>query len=111
MQILARIIVSGLAVFISAYILPGIRVDSFLTAIIVAVVLGVANSVLKPILVLFTLPLTVLTLGLFTFVINAGLVLLTAYLITGFSVASFLWALAFSLVLSLVSMFLNSLTK
>lgn len=111
MQILARLIVSGLAVFVTAYILPGITVDSFITAIIVAVVLGVVNAVLKPILIIFTLPITIVTLGLFTFVINAVLVLLVAALISGFAVSSFLWALVFSLMLSIVSTFLNSLTK
>lgn len=106
-----NLIVSALAVIISAYILPGVKVDGFLTAIVVAVVLGAINMFIKPILLLLTLPLNILTLGLFTFVINAFLILLVSSLVPGFKVSGFLWALIFSLVLSIVSAFLNSLAK
>ncbi len=109
MSMLINLLVSGLAVFISAYILPGVHVDNFFTAIIVAVVLGIANAILKPILVILTLPLTIVTLGLFLFVLNAVVIIIVDALIPGFRVDSFLWALLFSLVLSLVSSFLNSL--
>ena len=111
MRLLIYLLVNGLAVFITAYILPGITVDNFLTAVIVAVVLGVANFILKPILILLTLPITILTLGLFTFVINALLVMLVAALVPGFHVSGFGWALVFSLVLSLVGSFLHALSK
>ena len=110
-MLFVNLIVSTLAVLISAYILPGVKVDGFLTAIVVAVVLGAANVFIRPILILFTLPLTILTLGLFTFVINALLVLLVSSLVPGFKVSGFLWALIFSLVLSIVGSFLNSLAK
>lgn len=109
MKWLIRLFVNGLAVFISAYILPGISVDTFVTALVVSVVLGIANTLLRPILIFLTLPITLLTLGLFTLVINALLVLLVAQLVPGFYVANFIWALLFSMVLSLVSWFLNSL--
>lgn len=109
MGILINLLISALAVFITAYLLPGVKLDSFLTAVIVSVVLGIANSILKPILVFFTLPITILTLGLFTFVISALMVLLVDYFVPGFEVDSFLWALAFSFVLSLVNMFLKGL--
>lgn len=85
--------------------------DTFLTAVVVSVVLGVINAILKPILLFLTLPITLVTLGLFTFVINAALVLLVAQIVPGFDVVSFTWALLFSLVLSLVSWFLNTLAS
>lgn len=110
-MLLVNLIVSALAVLISAYILPGVKVDGFLTAVVVAVVLGALNMFIRPILVLLTLPLTILTLGLFTFVINALLVLLVSSLIPGFKVSGFLYALIFSLVLSIVSSFLYSIAK
>ena len=111
MQILMRLLISGLSVIITSYILPGVKVDSLLTAIIVGVVLGIVNSVIKPILILLTLPVTIMTLGLFTLVINGLLVLLTSSLVPGFRVENFWWAVLFSIVISLVSWFLNSLTK
>ncbi|MBI3980866.1 phage holin family protein [Candidatus Microgenomates bacterium] len=111
MKVLINLFISSLAVFITGYLLPGIKIDSFTTAVVVAVVLGVVNIFLKPILVLLTLPLTILTLGLFQFVINAFLILLVSYLVSGFTVANFWWALLFSLVISLVSSFLHQLTK
>jgi len=110
-MMLVNLIVSTFAVIISAYILPGVKVDGFLTAIVVAVVLGAANMFIKPVLLLLTLPLSILTLGLFTFVINAALVLLVSSIVPGFKVEGFLWALIFSLILSIVSSFLYSLTK
>ena len=110
MQILVNLLVSGLAVFVSAYVLPGVHVDTFVTAIIVAVVLGIVNAVLKPMLLLLTLPINLLTLGLFTFVINAVMVLLVSYVVPGFTVASFWWALGFSLILSVVNWFLHNVT-
>lgn len=109
MRFLINLLVGGLAVFISAYILPGVSVDSFLTAIFVAVVLGLVNAFIKPLLIILTLPVEILTLGLFIFVINAVLVLLVAAIVPGFKVSGFWTALIFSIVLSLVSWFLQSL--
>jgi len=111
MNLVFSLLANGFAVFISSYILQGIHVESFLTAIIVGVVLGVLNTFIKPILIILTLPITVMTFFLFVFVINALLVLLASALIPGFKVDGFWWALAFSLILSLVSSFLNSLIK
>src|SRR5476649_1866661 len=98
MRILVHVLISALAVFVTARILPGVTVDGFGTAVVVAVVLGLVNGFLKPLLLLLTLPLNILTLGLFTFVIIGGLVQLTASLVSGFHVASFWWALGFALV-------------
>lgn len=111
MKILLALLLNGIAVFITAYVLTGVTVDTFTTALIVGIVLGAVNTFLKPILLLLTLPLNVLTLGLFTFVINGILVYLTSMVIPGFYVASLLWAIAFSLVVTLVSSFISSLNK
>jgi putative membrane protein len=109
MRLLTYLLINAFAVFIAGYILPGVRVDSFLTALIVAVVLGVINTFFKPILLFLTLPITVITLGFFYFVLNAVIVSLTSYIVPGFHVANLWWALLFSLVISLVSWFLHSL--
>ena len=111
MGILMNLLISGLAVFISAYILPGVHVDGFVTALVAAVVLGIANILVKPILLILTLPITIITLGLFYFVINALIILLVAKIVPGFKVDGFWWALIFALVLSIVGSFLNSLTS
>lgn len=110
MSLLIRWIVSGLVILSAAYILPGVHVESFMAALVAALVLGIINAFIKPLLILLTLPITLVTLGLFTLVINAGLVLLTARIVPGFTVDGFLWALAFSLVLSLANAFLSHLT-
>ena len=98
-----------MAVVITAYLLPkeAIFVESFFVALIVALVLGFLNSIMRPILIILTLPIQILTLGLFTFIINAGLVMLTSSIVSGFYVKSFWWALLFSLVLSLVGAVIN----
>lgn len=105
MRIIVHWFLSALAVIITAYLLPAnaIFVKSFFVALVVALVLGFLNSIIRPILIVLTLPIEILTLGLFTFVINAGLVLLTSSIVSGFHVKSFWWALAFSLVLWLVN--------
>ncbi|MFH1827338.1 MAG: phage holin family protein [bacterium] len=111
MVFLANLIVNTLAVLITAFILPGVVVNSFLTALAVAIVLGVANMVLKPILILLTIPLYVLTLGFFSFIINALIILLVNKIVPGFEVKSIWWALLFSIILSLVTSFLFSISK
>lgn len=104
MPILISWIVSTLAILASAYLLPaGISVSGPVAALTAAIVLGLANAILKPILILLTLPINFLTMGLFTLVINAGLVLLTDSLVRGFAVTNFWWALLLGLILSLVS--------
>ena len=109
MNILINILLSGLAVFTAAYILPGVEVESFTTALVAAIVLGVINAVLKPVLLILTLPINILTLGLFTFVIQALLILLADKIVPGFSVDGFVWALILSLVLAVINFFLHSL--
>lgn len=109
MRAIIRIVLNTVAVFVAALVVPGIKVDGWVTALVVAVVLGVLNAFVRPVLIFLTLPVTILTLGLFIVVINAALVLLAAWLIPGFSVAGFGWALVFSLVVSLIGAFLTAL--
>jgi len=111
MKLIIRLLLNALAVVILSKILTGVDVDSYTTAIIVAVVLALLNLVLKPILVIFTLPATILTLGLFLFVINAIIILLADKLIDGFSVANFWIALLFSILLTILQSILHSLLK
>ena len=92
MKLIIRILLSALAVVILSNILPGVGVDSYTTAIIVAIVLGLLNLIVKPILVILTLPITILTLGLFLLIINALIILLADKFVSGFTVDSIWWA-------------------
>lgn len=103
MKILVNWLLSALAITVSAYLLPGVEIKNFVTALAVAVILGLINSFIRPVLILLTLPINILTLGLFTLVINACLILLTSLLMPGFVVASFWWALLFGIVLFFVN--------
>ncbi len=103
MRFLIRIIVIAAVSFGLAHVLPGIHIDTFWTAIVFAVVLAILNTFVKPLIILLTLPVTILTLGLFLFVINALVVLIASKFVNGISIASFGWALLFSLILSLVT--------
>lgn len=111
MKFILSLFVRGIAVFATAYILPGVVIESYWTAVLVALVLTVLNTIVKPILFILTLPITIMTLGLFTFVLNAVMILLVDYLIVGFSVGGFLNALLFSLLLSLINSVLEKLTR
>ena len=102
MAILVKWVLSATAVLIAAYILPGVSVTSFWSALIVAAILAILNAILRPILVVLTIPITIVTLGLFLLVINALIILLTDSLISGFEVSNFWWALLFSLLLSIL---------
>jgi putative membrane protein len=104
------VLLSTIAVFVTAHILPGVRIESWGTALAVAIVLAIVNAFIRPLLLLLTLPLNILTLGLFTFVIIGGLVLLVSAIVPGFHVDGFWWALAFALVLAVINGFLTSLT-
>lgn len=106
-----RFLLSGLAVLITGYLLPGVYVEHFGYALLVAIVLSIVNVLVKPILVIFTIPITILTLGLFLLVINALMIMLVDALTPGFSVDGFWWALAFSLILSLINGIFGGLAK
>lgn len=102
-QFIIKLIISSIAVLTSAYILQGVHIENFTTALVVAAVLAFLNAFLKPLLVIFTIPLTIFTLGIFLLVINAVIIIVTDKLIDGFEVRSFWWALLFSLILSLTT--------
>lgn len=108
MGIILHWLIVTVAIMISAYLLPGVKVAGFFPALVAAVVLGLLNTLLKPILVFLTLPINILTLGLFTLVINAAIIMLATKLVPGFTVASWGWAILFSIVLSLVGMVFRS---
>jgi len=111
MKILMNWLVYTLAITITSYILPGVQIGGLKAALLAALVLGLVNAILRPLLIFFTLPITILSMGLFVLVINAGLVLAASRLVSGFYVAGFWWALAFSLVIALVNWLLNRLVK
>lgn len=111
MQIIIKILITAGALLLVSYFVPGIEVASFYTAIIVALVLGLLNIFVKPLLVLLTLPVTILTLGLFLFVINALIFMFAASFIEGFEVAGFVTALIGSFLVSIVSALGNALIE
>ena len=111
MNLVAQLLISGLAVFVAGYILPGVHIANFGTAIIIAIVLGVVNTFVKPVLTILTFPLTVVTLGLFLIILNGLMILLTSAIVPGFKVDGILWAIIFGFVMSGVSSVLHSLTK
>lgn len=111
MNLIIQFLLNGLAVVVAAYILPGVSVDGYGTALIVALVLSIANVIVKPILIVLTIPLTIATLGLFLLVINAIIIMLVDALVPDFEVANFWWALAFSLILSLINALFSDLAK
>lgn len=111
MGIIINWLLSALAIIVAAYLLPGVSVDGFLVALVLAVVLGLINAFVRPILLVLTLPVNVLTLGLFTFVLNALLIMLADWITPGFAVANFGWALLFSLLLTLINSLLKNVAR
>ncbi len=107
MKILIKLIINSLAVYLSALILShGIHLKDAITVVAVAVILGVVNTFLKPVLFILTLPVTLLTLGLFALILNALMVLLVSALVPGFVVDGLFWAFLFSLLMSVIRSFL-----
>ena len=112
MGFILKLLVTALAVFVADYFLDGVHInDDVKTVIIVAIVLALLNTFIKPILVLLTIPVTIITLGLFLLVINALMVLWADRLIGGFEVDGWWSALLFSLIVSIVSAILNGLAR
>ncbi|MFY7739807.1 MAG: phage holin family protein [Flavobacterium sp.] len=111
MKLLLRILITSTLVMVISYLMKGVVVDEFSTALIVAIVLGLLNFFVKPVLVLFTLPVTVFTLGLFLLVINAIIILLCDHFVDGFDVNGFWTALFFSIILSLSQSLVYKLTE
>ncbi len=111
MFILLRWLLNAAALMAVAYLVPGFHVNSFYTALIVALILGIVNAIIKPVIVILTLPINILTLGLFTFVINAGLILLVSTVVKGFTVDNFVAALIGGVIMWVFSWFTNAITK
>ena len=111
MYFLLKILIIAAVSYGLAYVLKGVDVDSFWTALIFAVVLTALNFFVKPILVILTLPVTILTLGLFLFIINAVVVLLASRFVDGISIANFWWGLIFSLLLTIIMTILDKQLK
>lgn len=109
MNFLIRLLVSALAAMLTAYLLPGVKLDGFITALVLALVLAVLNLLVKPVLVILTLPVTVVTLGLFLLVINAIIILVAAELVSGFKVDGFWWALIFSIVMTVINSIMHGI--
>lgn len=109
MKSILKLLLTAVAVIVLAQILPGITVNSFTTAVIVAFVLAILKFIVRPILVILTLPVTILTFGLFLFIINAFIILMADYFVSGFSVSGVLIAIVFSILLSIVQSILFSM--
>lgn len=109
MNLIIRLLVTAVAAYFLAYILPGIHLDGFGGAVIFAIVLGILNLIVTPILKLLGLPLTIITLGLFSLVINAIVFLIADYFIDSLNIDGFWWALIFSILLSFITSLLNGI--
>lgn len=109
MNLIIRLLITAVVAFLLTKILPGVQLESFGVAIIFAIVLGVLNLIVKPLLNILGLPLTIITLGLFSLVINAIIILIADYFIDGMVVDGFLWAFIFSIGLSVVTSLANSM--
>lgn len=107
MNLILRWVFFALALLFVAWIVPGISIHGFFTALIAALVIGIVNAVIRPVIAFFTLPINVLTLGLFSFIINALMLMLAAFIVPGFTVAGFGAALLGSLLLTILSVIIN----
>lgn len=106
---LINLIINALAFYVTAYIVPGVKIENFQSLAVVAIIWGVLSIILRPILILLTLPVNIMTLGLFTFVINAFLIMLTSSIVPGFKVEGFGTALLAAVVLSVLNVVLGGL--
>jgi putative membrane protein len=109
LRLLFALIINTIAVFGTAYILPGIHLKNFWTGVVVAIVLGIVNAIIRPIIFILTLPINILTLGLFSFVIMGFMVYLVSWLIPGFTIDNFGWAILFSLIMAIINWLLWAL--
>ena len=109
MRLLFRVLLNAVALLVAAWLVPGVEITGAAAAVLAGLLLGVVNALVRPVLLLLTLPFTLVTLGLFIFVVNAVCFALTAALVPGFRLSGFLAALLGSIVVSLVSWILNAL--
>ena len=108
MDFIIKLLITAAVVMFTAWILPGIQIKNYWSAIVVAIILALLNIFVKPVMVFLTIPLTIITFGLFLFVINALIILLAGAIVSGFKVMGFWWALAFSIIISLISYILGT---
>ncbi len=106
---LIRLLVNALSVYFTAYLLSGVIIENFFYAIGVAILLAIVNTVIRPVLIILTIPITILTLGLFLFVINVFMIMLVDWIVDGFYVQNFWWALLFGIVMFFINVILNSI--
>lgn len=111
MKLVVRFLLSGVAVMLTAYLLPGVHVIDYWAALLVAALVSFSNLFIRPILIVFTIPITILTLGLFLLVINALIILAVDSFVEDFRVDGFWWALAFSLILSVFNSLFSDFLK
>jgi len=111
MNFLIKLLLSALSVIVASYILPGAHVDGFFDALVVSLFLALFSATLKPLLVILTIPVTVFTLGFFLLVINALMIMLSDYVVDGFYVDGFWWALLFGVILAIVNSIFESVSK
>src|SRR3989338_10889717 len=102
-------LINALAIFLVGNFLPGIHVPDYMTALWVALVLGIVNAIIRPILLLITLPITIITLGLFTFILNGFMLWLANLIVQSFTIAGFWWAVLGALIISAISVVANPL--
>ena len=102
-MLLVKWLVYTIAILITAYLLPGVILDSVVAAVVAALIIGIINTFFRPLVLILTLPLNILTLGLLTFVINALLIMLASAVVPGFAVVNFWWALLFSFVVAIIN--------
>ncbi len=107
MKFLLKILITTVNAFILAYILPGIEISDIFTALIVAILLAILDATIKPLLIILTFPVTILTLGMFLFVINACIILSAEYFVDGFRIEGFWYAVLFSILLSFFNSFVH----
>lgn len=108
---IAKLLINIIGFYVVSYLIPGVKIANWQALLVLAVVWGVVAAVIRPILVMLTLPINIVTLGLFVFVINAALLLAAAKLIEGFSIANFTTALLAAVVLAILNIFLSKLTR
>ena len=111
MRFILKLLVSSLAVFFAAKLIPGVTLEGFPTAILVALLIGFLNAFLKPILIILTIPITLLTFGIFLLVINAVIIILADYALDGFAVDSFITAVLFSIIVSVITWLLEAIAN
>lgn len=111
MKLIIKLLLTAIAVVVLAEILPGVQVSGYGSGVIVAIVLALLRLIVKPILIILTLPITIITFGIFLLFINGIIILMAGYLIDSFNVSSIWWALLFSLLLSFFQTILFSIIK